>query len=433
MATVTAARSQALWTLYPLRQRIGFLAVLSLVATSNFVDRNVLGILLQPIKAEFRVSDTWLGLLSGLCFALFYAALGIPIARIADRGNRTLIVTLSLVTWSVMCAAAGLAQNFWQLALARVGVGAGEAGAVPPAQSLIADYFPPAQRGRALAVFTLGSTAGYLLGFAGGGWIAQTYGWRMTFIAVGLPGLLLAALTALVLREPRRHAGFAVASAGAPKRESLIETAQALLHKPAFLYVLGSIILYNFLANGALIFTTSFLVRVDGLTLARAGAIFGAVAAGAAVTGSLLGGTIADAAIRRDPRWLTRLCVAGLFLAWPLHLLAFWTANVTVTFVALFVAVVILSGVVPSQYAALHMVCGSVRRATSISIALLLVNLVGLGLGPIVTGALSDHFGASLGPAEGLRTALLIVLSVFVPSAGLMLLAQPHFAADCED
>ena len=432
MDAVTVSSTPALWTLYPLRQRIGFLAVLSLVATSNFVDRNVLGILLQPIKAEFGVSDTLLGLLSGLCFALFYATLGIPIARLADHGNRARIVTAALIAWSLMCAAAGLAQNFWQLALTRVGVGAGEAGAVPPAQSLIADYFPPEQRTRAFAVFTLGSTAGYLLGFSGGGWIAQTYGWRMTFVAVGLPGLLLAALAALVLREPRRH-GVSAATRIAPVGETLSATVAALIRKPAFLYVLGSLILYNFLASGALIFTTSFIVRVHGLSLARAGAIFGAVAAVAAVAGSLIGGTVADAAIRRDPRWLTRLSAAGLFLAWPLHLLAFATASVPVMFAALFLAIVLLSGVVPGQYAALHMVCGSRRRATAIAIALLLVNLIGLGLGPIATGALSDHFAATEGPAEGLRTALLVVLTVFVPSAGLMLMAQPHFNRDRED
>ena len=433
MDAVSPPEQPRLWTLYPLRQRLGFLVVLSLVATSNFVDRNVLGILLEPIKAEFGVSDTLLGLLSGLCFALFYATLGIPIARLADRGNRVRIVTVSLIVWSLMCAAGGAAQNFWQLALTRVGVGAGEAGAVPPSQSLIADYFPPEQRTRALAVFTLGSTAGYLLGFSGGGWIAQTYGWRLAFVAVGLPGLALALLTVLVLREPRRHLGFAGASGVTRAAEPLSETLAKLLRKRAFLYVLGSLILYNFLAYGALIFTTSFIVRVHGLSLAQAGAIFGTVAAAAAVVGSLVGGTVADAAIKRDPRWLTRLCAAGLFLAWPLHLLAFSTPNVTIMFVSLFIAVVLLSGVVPSQYAALHMVCGSARRATSIAIALLLINLVGLGLGPIVTGALSDHFAASLGPAEGLRRALLIVLTVFVPSAGLMLLAQPHFTRDREN
>lgn len=429
--TLADTRQAAPWTLFSQRRRLCFLAVLSLVATSNFVDRNVLAILLEPIKKEFGASDAALGLLTGFCFALFYATLGLPIARWADRGDRVRIINLALIVWSVMTVLSGFAQSFWQLALARVGVGAGEAGAVPPSQSLIADYFRPEERARALAVFTLASTAGYLVGFSGGGWVAQHYGWRVTLIAVGLPGLLLALLVRLVLREPRRL--LATADIAARSQESTGATIRALLRKPAFLYVLGSMTLYYFLAYGALIFTTPFIVRVHGLGLARAGAVFGAIAASAAVLGSLVGGVVADRVSKRDLRVLCRLCAGGLILSLPLHAVAFLTASVPLMFACLFASIALLSGVIPSQYALLHMVCGSRRRATSIALALLVINLLGMGAGPLITGAVSDHFSATLGSAEGLRRAILLMIVAFVPSGLLMLPVQRHVMSDLED
>jgi len=198
--TTTARRT---WDLYSSRQRWVYLAVLFLVSTSNYADRNVISVLLEPIKAEFKVSDTMLGLLTGISFAVFYATLGIPVARWADRGNRKFIMTLALTIWSFMTMLCGAAQTFWQLAFARVGVGAGEAGAIPPAQSLIADYFDPTRRARALAIFMASATAGYLLGFVLGAHIAAVYGWRHAFVLLGAPGLLLAVIVHFVLREPR--------------------------------------------------------------------------------------------------------------------------------------------------------------------------------------------------------------------------------------
>ena len=174
--------------------------MLFLIGTSNFADRNVIGVLLEPIKAEFGISDASLGLLSGVSFALFYATLGLPVAHWADRGDRRLIITLALGIWTVMTALCGLAQSFWQLVLVRVGVGAGEAGAVPPAQSLIIDYYSPDRRGRAIGIFMLSSTTGYVLGIVIGGWIAEAHGWRAAFLFVGLPRLVLAILARFVLK-----------------------------------------------------------------------------------------------------------------------------------------------------------------------------------------------------------------------------------------
>ena len=174
------------WNYYTNRNRRTFSFVLFLVGTSNYVDRNIIGVLLEPIKKEFLVSDTMLGVLSGISFALFYATLGIPIARWADRGDRKLVITLCLGIWCAMTALCGLASTFWQLVAVRFGVGAGEAGAIPPAQSLLADYYPPTQRARAIGFFSMSSSAGYAIGLIFGGYVAQHYGWRAAFLSVGL-------------------------------------------------------------------------------------------------------------------------------------------------------------------------------------------------------------------------------------------------------
>ena len=180
------------------------LSVLVVVYTFNFIDRQILSILLQPIKDELGLSDTALGLLTGFAFALFYATLGIPIARYADRGNRRNLIALALAIWSGMTALSGLAQNFWQLLAARIGVGVGEAGCSPPAHSMISDYFPAERRATALGIYSLGIPVGILFGFLAGGWLNEFFGWRVAFFVVGIPGLLLAVLVRFSLREPPR-------------------------------------------------------------------------------------------------------------------------------------------------------------------------------------------------------------------------------------
>ena len=182
------------------------LAMLTTVYIVNFVDRQILSILLSDIKAAFDVSDTYLGFLSGISFALFYATLGIPIAMWADRGNRRNIITLALTVFSVMTALCGFAANFVQLALARIGVGVGEAGASPPSHSIIADLFPPKERATAMGIFAVGVNIGIMIGFFAGGWIRDVYGWRIAFMAVGAPGLVVALFVRIFLKEPVRGA-----------------------------------------------------------------------------------------------------------------------------------------------------------------------------------------------------------------------------------
>jgi predicted MFS family arabinose efflux permease len=417
------------WTLYTSRRRWGLLAVLFIVSTSNYVDRNVISVVLEPIKHEFHVSDTLLGLLGGFCFSLFYALFGMPVAQWADRGNRRTIVALALTVWSVMTVACGLVTSFWQLALARVGVGAGESGALPPAQSLIADYFPPDRWASAIAIFTAASTVGHVVGFAVGGYIAAMYGWRSTFILVGAPGLLLAIISRFGLDEPRLRRGFPAIGAN---RESVRETLTHLAGKRGFLYALAGCILYFLMAYGALAFIPSFLIRALHVPLAKVSVTYGAVAAIAGVVGTLSGGWFADRLGRRDIRWLAWLPAAACALAGPLFEGAITASDFRWFLAFAFAALMVLGGGLPSVFAAIHAVCGSKRRATAIAIVLFAATLFGGGFGPLITGALSDALTTQYG-TNGLRYSLMCMMSVLMPSAGLFFLFGRAMPADLED
>jgi predicted MFS family arabinose efflux permease len=426
---LTASTEPRPWDSYTGRQRGTYLLILFLVGTSNYVDRNIISVLLEPIKAEFQVSDTMLGLLSGLAFALFYATLGIPVARWADRGDRRLIITLALSVWSLMTVLCGMAQNFWQLALARVGVGAGEAGAIPPSQSLIADYFAPDRRAKALGVFMMSSMAGYVLGLVLGGWAAQTYGWRWAFIIVGAPGLILAIFTRLVLSEPRHLPQFAVK---AEHVEPAAAAFRALFRKSSFRNIVYAMILYFVMAYGALVFTVSFMIRVHEVNVAQAGLVFGIVSAIGAVAGNLGGGWLADRLAGRNIAWLGWMPGIALLILMPIYQIAFIADSFTVMVVFLLVGSIMLTGAVPAMFSALHAVCGSKRRATAVAVLFFFANLIGLGLGPVIAGMLSDWLAQSYGPAEGLRYSLIIVMVSFLPSGIFMIRAGSRLKENLE-
>jgi predicted MFS family arabinose efflux permease len=404
--------------------------VLFLVGTSNYVDRSIIGVLLEPIKAEFQVSDTMLGLLSGISFALMYATFGIPIARWADRGDRRLVITLSMVVWNIMTGLCGVASGFWQLAAARFGVGLGESGAIPPAQSLLADYYPPEDRARAFGVFGTSSSAGYAIALILGGFLAQNFGWRAAFLAFGLLGMGLAPLTYLVLREPRHASQFAVRSGD---YESTRAAVRVLFAKATYRNILVSIVLYFLVAYGALVFIVSVMIRVHGLSVAKAGATFGTIVAVSALIGNLVGGAVADRLARRNLAWLAPFAGWGMIAAMPIFQLALWSPSLVTMIPLLLLAMVLLSGVVPAMYSALHVVCGSKRRALAVAIAFFFANLIGLGLGPVIAGSLSDVLAFNYGPAEGLRYALMIVTNVLALAGWFMLRAVRYLQTDAED
>jgi MFS family permease len=415
-------------TLYSPSRRWTMLALLFLVATCSYLDRHIVSVLLEPIKKEFGVSDTMLGLLTGFAFAIFYATLGIPVARWADKGNRRTIITAAVAIWSAFTVLCGFAGSFWQLAVARVGVGAGEAGAFPPAQSLIADYFPPERRASALSIFTSAATAGYLIAFVGGSALAAAYGWRTALIVVGLPGLLLALLAWWLLDEPRLRLG---RSRSDEQRSSLMATLGELFAKLSYRYVVIGAMFYALMAYGSAVFFPSFMVRSLHVSLTQVGAVFGIVSAGAALVGTLGGGVLADRLGSRDARWYAWLPAAGCLLAWPIYAAAIMMNSFN-SFVALAgLGGLLVGGCIPSMFTALHAVCGTARRALAVAVLMFVMSLIGSGLGPIITGVLSDAWVPSKG-TESLRWAMLAATLFLLPAAWCFWASGRHLRQDME-
>jgi MFS family permease len=416
------------WTFYTERRRWGLLSILFLVATSDSYDRNVISVVLEPIRHEFHVTDAMLGLLGGFCSAVFYTLFGLPLARWADRGNRRTLITLALTTWSVMTACCGLAQTFWQLALFRIGVGAGQSGATPAAQSLIADYFPPQRRASALAIFTASSMAGYLLGFLIGGLLAAAYGWRAAFLVGGAMGLALALVTRLGLSEPRNFHTLDVGQTTERLRQSL----GLLLKKKSYRFVLAAAFVYFPFVFGVQLFIPAFLMRILKVPLTEMSIYYGAVTAVSTVIGTLGGGWLSDYLGRRDVRWLGWLPAVGCGLSLPLYIVQFCCHGFIPFLVVTFFWSMVLNAGLPSVYAAIHAVCGSRRRAMAIAIMLFSATLFGAGVGPLMIGAISDALNAVYG-ANALRYALIAVAPLVLVTSGCFYLMGRAMPADVEN
>jgi len=366
------------------------LVLLTFVYILNFVDRQLVGILGQPMKVELGLSDRQLGLLSGVAFALFYTTLGLPVARVAERKNRVSVIAISFALWSAMTALCGVARTVPQFALARLGVGIGEAGFAPTAQSLIADLLPPERRATALSLFSLGIPAGMLIGAVAGGWLAQSLGWRMAFLCLGVPGVGLAALLALVMREPR--------TAAAPvEHPSLTQVALSLWHAPGFVHMAAGASISSFAGYGLTSFAVPLLMRSYGLPLGEAATGFGIVAGVSIGIGIGSGGWLADRQ-RRDGG-AGRIAAAGALIAALLFPLTLSFSDPRLLALA---AVMPLAGAHlyfgPTYGVTVNSV-GPKARATAIAILLMAMNAVGLGLGPLVVGMLSDGFAAAALPS----------------------------------
>jgi MFS family permease len=322
----------------------------------------------------------------------------------------------------------GLAHTFVQLAAARIGVGAGEAGAIPPAQSLIADYFPPERRASAIGVFMAAATAGYLLCFWVGGSVAAVYGWRAAFLMAGIPGLLLAVTVRLGLAEPRLRPGMHSVRV---ERESLRESLLRLKSKRSFVHALIGVQFYSLMTYGALIFVPSYLIRVQHVSLAEVSVAYGATMAIGSVIGTLLGGWVADRLSRRDVRWLAWLAAVVCGVAGPVYMVALSLDSFWVFLVLAFVGATLLSGGMPPVYTAIHAVCGSARRATAIAVVLF-SGTVGGSVGPLATGAISDALSKVYG-ADGLRYSLILMMSLLVAAGGCFYLFGRAMPIDLED
>jgi MFS family permease len=389
------------------------LGLLVVVNVFNYLDRQILSILLEPIKRDLQLSDTALGFLTGIAFALFYTFAGIPIARWADRGMRCTIIAGGLAIWSGMTALTGLAQTFTQLTLARIGVGVGEAACSPPAHSLLSDYFPPERRGTALSIFSLGVPIGIMIGYLAGGWINQYFGWRLAFFVVGLPGLILALVLWLTLREPLRgHSEGLHASTPTTQTDSLWTVFHFIWALRSFRHLSLAAALHALYGYGVLAFMPAFMMRVHGMTnTAELGLWLGLIAGVFSGIGTFLGGVLGDrfATRKHDMRWYMWLPAWATLLSIPFTLLFYlWPEGRTALLLSIPGAILGPTYLGPTM----AMTQGLVKlrmRATASAILLFILNLIGLGLGPQAVGVLSDLLAPTYG-VQSIRYALLFVV-----------------------
>ena len=403
------------------------LGVLVVVYSFNFIDRQILSILLEPIKAELGLSDAQLGLLTGFAFAAFYATLGIPIARHADRSNRRNLIALALTVWSAMTALSGLAQNFWHLLIARIGVGVGEAGCSPPAHAIIADYYPVERRATALGIYALGIPFGILFGFLAGGWINEFFGWRAAFFVVGIPGLLLAVLVRLTVREPPR--GLAEGRSGAAEQPTMLETARFLWSRSSFRHLALGGALTAFVGYAFTSWMPSFLVRSHGMTTGEIGTWLGLILGIPGGIGIVLGGYLADRLGGRDARWYMWIVAVALTVTVPFSAAVF-LADTPAIALALFGVPVLLGNFYQATtFSQAQGLVGLRMRAVAAAILLFILNIIGLGLGPYLVGVLSDAMSDRFG-IESLRYALLAASFVNLWAAAHYYVAGRHLKGD---
>ncbi|WP_333587288.1 spinster family MFS transporter [Phenylobacterium sp.] len=403
------------------------LSLLLGIYTINFLDRQVVNILAEPIKQDLGLADWQLGLMSGLAFALFYTVLGIPIARLAERKNRPIIIGTAVAVWSGFTALCGLAQNFFQLILFRIGVGVGEAGCTPPAHSLISDYVPKEKRSTALAFYSMGTPIGGLLGLIFGGLIADAYGWRVAFFVAGVPGILFAILAYFTLPEPRKELAKRAEKIQAASA-TFGETMKALAGKKTFWFISFAAAIKAFIGYGHAPFTASFFLRnhpeqvqalassvgaTVGYNLQSVGFLglaLGLMSGTAGALGSWLGGFLADKYGARDLRAQMIAPAIASLVTIPIYI-----AAVTVGSVPLALLLLTVNGLLGTiwygpVYGTAQSIVPPHMRATTSAILLFIINLIGLGLGPLAVGLLSDYFavGMGMGSGEGVRWALIV-------------------------
>ena len=397
--------------------RYYLLGVLTFIYAINFVDRQLLAILQEPIKQELALSDSQLGLLTGFAFAIFYVTAGIPIASLADRSNRRNIISSVLALWSLMTAMSGLAQNYWQLLAARIGVGVGEAGCSPPAHSMISDVFPPSFRATALSIYSSGINIGILFGFLLGGWLNEFFGWRIAFIVVGLPGVLMALVVRFTITEPTR--GYAdqlqilrkiePATKSEVKPVKLKDVLTLIWSKPSLRHLMFAGSLSAFSGYSISSWMASYILRNYemgtgelGTWLALTMGLFGAI-------GTLSSGVIADRLGRRDPRWYMWLPACAAIIAVPAFAVTMMASSAYATLLLNIIPTLLATVYVGSCVAMIHGMLGTNMRATGSAIFYFILNIIGLGLGPYSVGLASDWLQPEYG-VDSLRYAMVALI-----------------------
>ena len=396
------------------RYRQYVLGILVVVYVFNFIDRQILAILLEPIRQDLSLTDTQLGFLSGVAFAIFYAILGIPIARLADRYSRVTIISLSLAAWSVMTAVCGFALNFWQLMLGRIGVAVGEAGSGPASHSLISDYFPAEKRASAMGIYALGVPIGTLIGLLAGGWIVHYFDWRTAFIVVGLPGVILAVIVRMSVKEPPRGNSVAGATQMAPA--TLMEAMSYLWARPSFGHIVIAVALHAFVSYGYNGWLPAFFSRSYQMSSAEIGSWLAPMIGIFAGLGTFSGGYISDYFATRDRRWYVWVPGITLAVSVPFFVLAFMAEDKYTTLALLIVPLYFNYVYLGPTFAMVQGLAEIRIRAMASAILLFVISLIGLGLGPFLVGVLSDYLKPAYGE-ESLRIALLLTFLFNIWSA----------------
>ena len=440
--TVSQAADHPPVAVRPLAGRLQFyaLGLLFLVYVLNFLDRQIVNILAEDIRNELGLKDWQIGAMTGLSFAIFYSILGLPIARVAERGDRPRIIATSIIIWSAFTGLCGLAQTFVQFALARVGVGGGEAGCTPPAHSLISDYVPREKRASALAFYAMGGPVGGLAGMAMGGVIGDIWGWRSAFFIAAVPGILLGLVTAFTLAEPRRAIAAAGQGSPSPKLRDGLRELRAC--RTYWLFLVGTT-LSAIVSYGHSSFLASFYLRNHGEGLARLGDGFGlpptsflGLAVGlltglGGVAGALAGGRIADRWSAESARGYASLAALATLLSVPPYIIAMLAPWTEVAVRLLFLPIFCSSLALGSMYAVPQSVVRPQLRATATAVLLFNTNLFGMGVGPVVVGAFSDYLQAhGLTDGEAIRFAQIAATMVGVVAAGFYWRARKTIEAD---
>ena len=387
------------------------LALLFLGYAFNAVDRGILGLLIEPIRHTFNATDTQLGFLGGVAFAIFYSVFGIPIAAWADRSNRKNILALAVFLWSGMTALCGAAVNFFMLVLTRIGTAVGEAGGTPPSHSLIADYFPLSKRATAISIYMTAIPVGTMMGSLLGGWGNEFFGWRITFVLAGVPGLILAPLIFFSIREPVR--GLSDRAVGKTETDSsplaVMDAFKFMWQHKSFRHLSLANALHALVIYAAATFNPAFLMRSHGMSSGDIGTLM-AVLQGIGITGTFFGGMIADRLNTRhgDARWYFWLCGITVVATLPFQFLAYLSPNLWIVIPAFLVVIVLTNVFFGPSYAMTQALASLRMRALAASVMLFIQTMIGYNLGPLFTGIISDQLAPMAGE-DSLRYAMAII------------------------
>lgn len=378
---------------YSIKYQVWLLFVLVLVYACSFLDRIVIAILARPIKADLMLTDFELGLLGGLSFGLLYAIAGIPMGRLAEKKHRVGIITVCIMAWSAFAALCGMAQNFWQMVLYRAGVGIGEAGGTPAAHSLIADHFRAEKRATALSIYALGVPIGVLIASFAGGALAQTFGWRQTFIILGLPGIVIGLLVFFTLKEPRRGMADRAVSAESLKEVPPIwAVVKRLWQMRAARHMIIGTTIGAFALQGINQFIPVYLGRIFEMGLAKAGFTFGVIVGIGGLAGLALGGYLSDKLAVKDKRWYGWVTGLATISAVPVAAYGFISNDVTIATAAIFGYMVLVMTWNGPVFSVVHASVHPRMRASATAVVLLAISVIGQALGPVAIGYVSDWF-----------------------------------------